>query len=65
MIIEATPEEWAIIRQTLSRGCAHLGAELANVGVTGAGIAAQILAVIAAIDARIGQALAPPTESAD
>ena len=51
--IEATIDEWVILRQILTRGCAHLGAELSNIGAAGAGVAARILGVISVMDARI------------
>ena len=56
MNIERTPEEWQLIRELVSRGVAHLGAELAQVGLPKAEGAARLLAAAINFESSVQKA---------
>lgn len=59
MKIEGSAEEWELVRNLLSRGCAHLGAEVANTGLPAAAAASQHFAAAVVIEERIRAASLP------
>lgn len=53
MQLDLAPDEWLLVRQLVSRGCAHLGGELQRAGSQGALAVAEHLRVAAKLEAQL------------